>query len=108
MCSQIANALQVFSDYNGPKLLLLVLGAVGLYAFARWVSSLRGQDQSYTAGNRDRPGPYNQTPIALDPQEVVASFPVDPELGKIRITKFFSRNLMPFRARPTRGPLPMN
>jgi hypothetical protein len=93
MCSQTANALQVFSDYNGPKLLLLVLSAGGLYAFARWASSLRGQDQSYTAGIRDRPDPHNQTPIALDPQEVVASFPVDPELGKIQITKFFFKKL---------------
>jgi hypothetical protein len=93
MCPQIASALPVFSDYNGPKLLLLVLSAAGLYAFARWASSLRGQDQSYTAGDRDGPNPHNQAPIALDPQEVVASFPADPELGKLRITKFFFRKL---------------
>lgn len=93
MCWQIANALLVFSDYNGPKLLLLVLSAAGLYAFARWASSLRGQDPSYTSENRDGPGPHNQTSIAPDPQEVVASFPVDPALGKIQITKFFFKKL---------------
>lgn len=93
MCSQTANVFLVFSDYNGPKLLLLVLSAAGLYAFARWASSLRGQDQTYTAGIRDGPGPHNQAPMALDPQEVVASFPVDPELGRIQITKFFFKKL---------------
>jgi len=93
MCWQIANALQVSSNYNGPKLLLLVLSAGGLYAVARWASSLRGQDRTYTAGNRDRPDAHNQTPFALDPQEVVASFPVDPELGSLRITKFFFKKL---------------
>jgi hypothetical protein len=93
MCSPIANALAVFSDYNAPKLLLLVLSAAGLYAVARWASSLRGQGQSYTAGNQDGPESHKQTPIALDPQEVVASFPLDPELGKIQITKFFFKEL---------------
>jgi len=73
--------------------LLLIVSAVGLYVFARWASSLRGQDPSYTAGNRDQPGPHDQAPMALDPQDVVASFPVDPELGNIQITKFFFKKL---------------
>ncbi len=93
MCSPIANALAVFSDYNAPKLLLLVLSAASLYAVARWASSLRGRDRSYSSGNQDGPDPHKQTSIALDPQEVVASFPVDPELGKIQITKFFFKEL---------------
>lgn len=93
MCSQIANTLLVFSDYNGPKVLLLVLAAGGLYAIARWASSLRGQDQSYNAGNRDGPGSRNKKAFALDPQEVVASFPADPALGKLRIAKFFFKKL---------------
>jgi hypothetical protein len=93
MCSPIANAFAVFSDYNGPKLLLLVLSAAGLYAVARWASSLRAQDQNYTAGNREGRGPHEQSPIAVDPQEVVASFPIDPDLGKIQITKFFFKKL---------------
>lgn len=92
MWSQLANVLQVFSNYNASKLLLLVLSAAGLYAVARWASSLRGQDQSYTAGNHRGPEPRYQKPFALDPQEVVASFPADPELGKLRITKFFFKN----------------
>jgi len=92
------NALAAVSATNEDllKLLLIILFGVGLLALGRWSSRLG-------AGTPDHPSniptpdasevapEYVAAPrtCAPGPEEVAASFPFDPSLGKIRITKFF-------------------
>lgn len=87
-------AVQFSFQADGNRFLFLLLCVVALYVIARWAS--RRQEQ----GPADVPP---EIPVSLavgshafrspDPQEVLASFPADPSLGRIRITKFFFEKL---------------
>lgn len=69
------------------KVLVLVLAALGLFAFARWASAASGSETPLSP-----PGeipPEVQVSSAPDPLEVLDSFPPDPTLGAIQITKFY-------------------
>jgi len=82
---------------DGLKLLLFVAVGSGLMLLGRWSSRLGG------SRHRDMPGDFptpdseellpRSTPKMWPPsaEEVAASLPYDPELGNIRIRKFYFR-----------------
>ena len=92
------NALSAVSATNEDllKLLLIILFGVGLLALGRWSSRLGAGTPDHPS-NIPTPDASEAAPeyvaapctYAPGPEEVAASFPFDPSLGKIRITKFF-------------------
>jgi hypothetical protein len=83
--------------HDGLKLLLFVAVGSGLLLLGRWSSRLGGSNHQDNPG--DFPTPDSQellpgsTPKISPPsaEEVAASLPYDPELGNIRIRKFYFR-----------------
>ena len=76
------------------KLLLMVMVGGGLLLLARWSSRLSARQDANTLPNEDtetRLTADEAKPRVCAPsaEEVAASFPFDPSLGKIRIQKFF-------------------
>jgi hypothetical protein len=79
------------------KLLLLVAAGVGLLALGRWGSRLGVSSSRDSLANAPTPDPVELSPgggsgaTAWPPsaEEVAASLPFDPELGNIRIRKFY-------------------
>ena len=103
MSAHIENAILASLGSDGMKLLLLMLAAIALYVFARWASSREEENPRGIPAERhdfaahvpavfaaDRQAPNTNT---ANPQEVAASFPFDPGLGRIRITNFFFEKL---------------
>jgi len=95
--------LQASLNNGGIGVLILALCAVGVYSLARWVSGL---------GHRNVSGPTPDVPLsfpehsraaaARDPQDVLVSFPMDPSLGRIRITNFFFKTVDAIAGPPDR------
>jgi hypothetical protein len=78
------------------KLLLFALVSVGLFGLGRWSSRLGGgsSEDSWAEAPSPHSRPWEdekQTTQLWPPgaDEIAASFPFEPLLGKIRITKFF-------------------
>jgi hypothetical protein len=83
------------------SVLIMLLCAAGLYVFARWASSLGDQDPSdVTRQEPAIPVPPSSAFLPPHAREALASFPPDPSLGRIRITKFFFGKLDPIPGPP--------
>jgi len=95
MTAQPLAAISVTSD-DLLKISVIIAFGIGLLALGRWSSRLghNMQDHPINVATPDTSEPiarYAPPPktYAPGPEEVVASFPFDPSLGKLRITKFF-------------------
>lgn len=85
------------SSTDALKLVLIVAVGAGLLALGRWSSRLGGSGSRESPGDSPNPDPkellpdYGSPPQIWPPsgEEVAASLPFDPSLGKLRITKFF-------------------
>jgi len=89
----VASAL---STDDVVKVLIFVLVCIGLLGLGRWSSHLGGgsYEDAGNGGNISNSQPMGQqeeAPRVWAPgaEEIAASFPFDPLLGKIRIKKFF-------------------
>jgi len=76
------------------KLLLLLVVGSGLWLLGRWSSRLGGKQELESLPSSDAKGLLRDdesTPRAWPPsaEEIAASFPFDPSLGRICIQKFF-------------------
>jgi len=99
----VALLLATATAEQGLKLLILVAAVIGLFWLGRWSSRLgtaSPPDSGYpehipapettTAKEDERqPSPFVPNPFAPGADEIAASFPYDPSLGKIRMKKFF-------------------
>ena len=76
------------------KILLLSLSAIAVYALARWGSGRSGESETVLPVESQSISPATSAKISTsDPDDVLALFPADPNLGRIRITKFFFKKL---------------
>jgi hypothetical protein len=79
---------------GGIGIFIMVACAAGVYMLARWASTLGDQDSSaITPENPVALRSHSPAFLRRDPQEVAASFPAEPSLGRIRMTKFFFKKL---------------
>jgi len=82
---------------DGLRLLLIIAVGVGLMALSRWSSRLGGMVRPESPADAPTPDakellPENDSRATVWPpsaEEVAASLPFDPSLGRLRITKFF-------------------
>jgi hypothetical protein len=81
---------------DGLKILVLVVAVVGLLWLGKWSSRLGGDNNGVPlpeaiAASEDSPadGKEQGDPFAPAGDQIVASFPYDPSLGKLRMRKFF-------------------
>jgi hypothetical protein len=95
MTAYALTAVAILND-DLLKILLMAGVGIGLLALGRWSSRLGAATQDHPA-NLPMPDvgeltpQYSPTPETYvpGPEEIAASFPFDPALGKLRITKFF-------------------
>jgi hypothetical protein len=76
---------------DGLKLLLLLVVGGGLLMLGRWSSRLGGKQELESLPGSELVGNDESTPRVWPPsaEEIAASFPFDPSLGRIRIQKLF-------------------
>ena len=88
------NPKRMFTAYvseDALKLLLLLAVGSGLWLLGRWSSRLGGKHELESRPGSELLGNDESTPRVWPPsaEEIAASFPFDPSLGRIRIQKFF-------------------
>jgi hypothetical protein len=79
---------------GGVGVFIMAACAAGVYFLARWASSQRDQDSgAFTPEIPVGPGSHSEWSLRPHPEKVAASFPAEPSLGRIRMTKFFFEKL---------------
>jgi len=87
-------AFEITIGSDTGKIFLLSLSAIAVYALARWGSSRSGQSENILTAESQSVSPVSSSKVSTsDPDDVLALFPADPNLGRIRITKFFFKKL---------------